>query len=127
LRAEVRYNSSRLDFLAETNNGPVWIETKGCTLCRNGVALSPDAPTSRGKRHLEHLREIRMNGERAAVVVLVFRPDAEAFAPNAQTDPGFAEAFWSAVDAGVKVYPLLLEFRPPILGFKGAIPVRKSG
>jgi len=126
LRAEVRYNSSRLDFLAETSKGPVWIETKGCTLCRKGVALFPDAPTTRGKRHLEHLREIRLKGERAAVLVLVFRPDAESFAPNHQTDPGFAEAFWNAVASGVEVYPLVLEFQPPLLGFKGAIPVKEA-
>ncbi len=123
LQAEVTYQSSRLDFVAETPKGPVWIETKGCTLCERGVALFPDAPTTRGKRHINHLREIRLSGERAAVVVLVFRPDSTRFEPNAKTDPAFAEAFWSAVDAGVEVYPLLMEFEPPELFYRGVIPL----
>ena len=126
LQAEVRYNDSRLDFVVQVNGERVWIETKGCTLCRNGVALFPDAPTSRGRRHLEHLGEIRENGERAAVMVLVFRPDANRFAPNKETDPAFAGTFWQVVKRGVEVYPLLLEFRPPGLFCKGLIPLREE-
>jgi len=114
LQAEVRYNDSRLDFVVQVNGERVWIETKGCTLCRNGVAL------------FEHLGEIRENGERAALMVLVFRPDADCFAPNKETDPAFAGTFWQVVKRGVEVYPLLLEFRPPGLFCKGLIPLREE-
>ena len=126
-QAEVRYDDSRLDFLVQLNRERVWVETKGCTLCREGVALFPDAPTGRGRRHLEHLTEIRRKGERTAVAVLVFRPDATCFAPNGETDPRFAEMFWSAVDVGVEVYPLLMEFCPPVLFYKGLIPLKETG
>ncbi len=126
LRAEVGYHQSRLDFLAQVDGKRVWIETKGCTLCRDGVALFPDAPTVRGRRHMEHLRELRMKGDRAAALILVFRPDAQCFAPNADTDPGFATAFWMAVEAGVEVYPLLLGFSPPALHYLGKIPLKEE-
>ncbi len=126
LKAEVTYQNSRLDFVAETYRGRVWIETKGCTLCREGIALFPDAPTTRGKRHLEHLRELRLQGERAAVIILVFRPDSTCFAPNHETDPAFAKAFWAAVEAGVEVYPLLMEYHPPTIFYRGEIPLREE-
>ncbi len=93
LRAEVSVGHSRLDFLARTADGrDAWIEVKGCTLARDGVALFPDAPTERGRRHLRALMDIRGRGVDAHVIMLVFR-EAECFAPNAETDPEFASLF----------------------------------
>jgi sugar fermentation stimulation protein A len=124
LRAEVSVGRSRLDFLVSKADGrDVWVEVKGCTLARSGVALFPDAPTERGRRHLRELIEIRDRGVDAAVMVLVFR-EAECFAPNAETDPEFASLFREAVDAGVEVHAVRLRYgEDGLLRYAGRIPV----
>lgn len=76
------------------------IECKSVTLVRQGTAFFPDAPTERGRRHLEEAARI---GERAAVVFVIQRGDAVRFAPNHETDPAFATALWDAVRQGVLV------------------------
>ena len=111
LRAEVSYNKSRLDFLITTSNKErIWIEVKGCTLAKNGVALFPDAPTTRGRRHIEELIQLRERGERAAIIVLVFRCDVNCFAPNCETDPEFCRAFSKGIERGIEIYPLMLRY-----------------
>lgn len=76
------------------------IECKCVTLVRGGVALFPDAPTARGRRHVEELAAI---GGRAAVVFVAQRGDAECLAPNRETDPAFAAALEAAARRGVLV------------------------
>ncbi|MCD6461529.1 MAG: DNA/RNA nuclease SfsA [Thermoplasmata archaeon] len=113
IRAEVTVGHSRLDFLVSPAAGrDILVETKGCTLARGDVALFPDAPTSRGKRHLEALVQAVEGGKRAAVVFLVFRPEAVRFAPNASTDPAFASTFVRALEAGVEAYAPVFRYLP---------------
>lgn len=104
LEREVRCGESRLDFRLDGPQGPLWVETKSVTLVEGGVALFPDAPTLRGQRHLRQLTVQAAKGERAAVVFVVQRPDAEVFAPHVQADPAFAAALAEAARAGVEVH-----------------------
>jgi len=121
---EVTVGHSRLDFMAEDTDGrSIGIEIKGCTLAIDGTALFPDAPTERGRKHVETLIDLVEGGKRAGLVILAFRPDAEAFAPKADTDPRFAEAFWRAVDAGVEVHVVKFRFDGEKVHFIGEIPV----
>ncbi len=121
---EVKLGRSRIDFRVHTSDsGPVWVEIKGCTLARNGVALFPDAPTTRGQRHLEELIEVAKTGERAAVIFLVFRPDATCFLPNGETDPAFEKLFYNAVRAGVEIHPLLFSYDGKNIYFLEEIPI----
>jgi sugar fermentation stimulation protein A len=93
---EPRWGRGRFDLALEG-----WmIECKSVTLVRQGVALFPDAPTERGRRHLEGLASI---GARAAVVFVVQRADACRFAPNRETDPAFASALEGAARRGVLI------------------------
>ena len=96
---EVRVGESRLDFLV----GQTYVEMKGCTLVKGERALFPDAPTSRGTRHLRTLRELLSKGFQGLLEVLVLRPDAQCFAPNQETDPIFADQFWAAMGEGMEV------------------------
>ncbi|NDY43488.1 DNA/RNA nuclease SfsA [Dissulfurirhabdus thermomarina] len=124
VRAEVPLGRGRLDFrLDRPSGGPVWVEVKGCTLARDGVALFPDAPTARGARHLEALSGLRAAGEAAALLVFVFRPEARAFAPNAALDPRFAAAFDRARAAGVQVHPLHFRYTGREIFCLGPLPV----
>ena len=96
---------SRIDFRLQIGVGtPCWVEVKSVTLVEDGCALFPDAPTARGRRHVDELAERVAGGERAAVVFIVQRPDAAQLRPQWATDPEFAEALTRAHAAGVEVY-----------------------
>ena len=102
-RREATFSHSRLDMVLG-NGGLCYVEVKSVTLVEDGVGLFPDAPTSRGARHLEALIEAKGQGHRAAVIFVVQREDARAFAPNAPADPLFADTLRKARAAGVEVY-----------------------
>jgi len=104
IEREVRRGGSRIDFRLEGAWGARWVEVKSVTLVEDGVALFPDAPTGRGRRHLEELSALVREGQRAAVVFVVQRSDAEAFAPNSRADPAFAHMLAEAQALGVEVY-----------------------
>ncbi len=124
LTPEVTVGHSRLDFMAEDSEGtPLGIEVKGCTLAVDGTALFPDAPTERGRKHVETLIGLVRGGKRAGLLILVFRPDPMEFAPKDDTDPRFAEAFWRAVDLGVEVHPVKFGFDGGRVRYLGEIPV----
>jgi sugar fermentation stimulation protein A len=102
VKTEYPFLDSRLDFLARDGEGPVLLEAKSCTLVKGGVALFPDAPTARGRRHLGALAEAVRRGMRAMVVVVIQREDAGTFSPNATLDPAFGRAFKEALTMGVQ-------------------------
>jgi sugar fermentation stimulation protein A len=102
LKAEYPFLDSRLDFLMRDGVGEVLLEAKSCTLVEDGVALFPDAPTARGRRHLETLATGVREGLKAMVVFVVQRQDGESFSPNAGLDPEFGRAFRQALAGGVK-------------------------
>ena len=101
---ESTFGESRFDLLLETNGTRRYVEVKSVTLMKNGVGLFPDSPTIRGAKHLNTLVEAVHAGHRAAVVFVVQRPDAVAFAANQPADPTLAEAFQFAVSNGVDPY-----------------------
>jgi sugar fermentation stimulation protein A len=103
VKREVTYGHSRLDFRLSGPDGVCWVETKSVTLVEDDMALFPDAPTERGRKHLQSLIDICQSGERAAVVFVVQRPDASRFAPHREADPAFAAALQDAARAGVEV------------------------
>ncbi|MUM65748.1 DNA/RNA nuclease SfsA [Acidianus infernus] len=98
-RQEVKLGKSRIDFFYDNT----YVEVKGCTLVNDGVALFPDAPTERGRKHLEELIRAMERGMRAKLLVLVMRDDAVCFSPNAETDRKFAETFYLALTKGLEV------------------------
>jgi len=104
LRPEPPYGQGRLDFLLEApaEARRWWVETKSITLVKDGVALFPDAPTARGRRHLADLCRLVQQGERAAVVFIAQRSDPVAFAPHT-ADPDFPAALRAAAACGVVV------------------------
>jgi len=88
VRSEPAYGKSRLDFLL-AGDKLCFVEVKSCTLVRNGVALFPDAPTERGRRHLQELARAHEEGYRACILFVIQREDAKLLMPNDETDPDF--------------------------------------
>jgi sugar fermentation stimulation protein A len=104
---EVPYGVSRLDLMLEGDGPRCFVEVKSATLVHEGVALFPDAPTQRGRRHVEELTRAAQERKRAAIVFVVQREDAVAFAPNDEADPAFGQTLREAVKAGLEVYAYL--------------------
>ncbi len=101
IRREVTRGHSRFDFVASTPDGEAVIEVKSCTLVAHGVAMFPDAATTRGARHVAALAEITAG--RRIVLFVIQGPPAERFVPDVHTDPAFAVALRNAAARGVEV------------------------
>ncbi len=104
LRREVRYGDSRFDFFGVKAGRPFYLEVKGVTLERDGMAFFPDAPTERGVKHLRELTELRRNGTNAHVLFIVQMQCVRALRANRDTDPAFADALLAAHAAGVGIH-----------------------
>ncbi len=90
IRPEVTDGHSRFDFLVSRGGIDTWVEVKSCSLVEHGTAMFPDAPTERGRRHMEHLAELtRRPGTRATILFIIMNPKARRFIPNIHTDPAF--------------------------------------
>jgi sugar fermentation stimulation protein A len=125
VRREVTYGQSRLDLALE--GGPdgerCFIEAKSVTSVKDGVALFPDAPTQRGRRHLGELARARAEGHRAAVVFVVQRDDAICFSPHDGADPAFGQALREAAQAGVEVYAYKCRVSEGEIALNAPLPV----
>ncbi len=112
LKAEHYYMGCRVDFLLESPLGiKALMEVKGCSLAVNGVALFPDAPTIRGRRHVERLIRALNEGYESIILFLVLRSDAAVFKPNWSIDPNFSAILVRACEVGVKVLAYKVLFR----------------
>ncbi len=104
IRREVKYGkNSRIDLLLSGPGKPnCYVEVKSVTLKRNDIAEFPDAVTARGAKHLVELTNQMVAGERAVMLYLMQRGDADTFAIAADIDPGYAEALAVAMKSGVE-------------------------
>ncbi|RKJ38931.1 DNA/RNA nuclease SfsA [Acutalibacter sp. 1XD8-33] len=103
LRPETRFGNSRFDFYAEAAGERWFIEVKGVTLEREGVALFPDAPTLRGTKHLRELCQCLDQGYRACILFIIQMTGVDYFSPNTETDPDFSAALKEAAERGVQL------------------------
>ena len=100
---------SRFDFRLSghaRHDEACWIEVKSVTLCEKRAARFPDAVTTRGRRHLEHLMVRKREGERAALLYIVQRADADSVSPAEDIDPEYAATLREAARAGVEIHAL---------------------
>jgi sugar fermentation stimulation protein A len=106
VQREKTFGSSRFDFkLTDTaQNREYYLEVKGVTLEKEGVAMFPDAPTERGARHLRELVEVIRSGMGAGVLFLIQIDGIEQFRPYDEMDKDFGEALRYAYSNGVEIY-----------------------
>jgi sugar fermentation stimulation protein A len=124
LQSEVTLGHSRIDFLLTGPAGRCWVETKSVTLVEEGIARFPDAPTERGRRHLEALISTLEQGDQAAVMFVIQRPDAQLFEPHTAADPQFAQALRRAQSAGVSVLACRCQISEEEISLDALIPTR---
>lgn len=102
---EKTVGNSRIDIylVNHKENSDCYVEVKGVTLVENNIAIFPDAPTERGKKHIEKLIELKEKGHRTVVFFLIQHPNGNSFKPNWKTDPNFSEALVKAQKSGVEI------------------------
>ena len=105
IAGEVAVNArSRLDLKLTGRGLPdCYIEIKNCTLVEGGVAMFPDAPTTRGQKHLMELVHLKDRGMRAVIFFLIQRMDARSFAPADGIDSEYGRRLRQAVEHGVEI------------------------
>jgi sugar fermentation stimulation protein A len=104
VRTEVRYGeNSRVDLLLERGGERCFVEVKNCTLVEDRTAYFPDAVTDRGLKHLVELQNEVKRGNRAAMLFIIQRMDAEVFSPADLIDPVYGRELRKALKNGVAV------------------------
>ena len=104
VRPEKTFGSSRFDFYVESESGKkAFIEVKGVTLEREGVAAFPDAPSERAVRHVEELIEAHRQGYEAYLLFVIQMKGVSFVEPNWETQPAFGEALRRARREGVRL------------------------
>jgi sugar fermentation stimulation protein A len=123
IRAEVTIpQGSRLDFVLEVEGRLLFMEIKSVTWVEDGVAFFPDGVTSRGRRHLEHLRELAAQGHQAWNVFVVQRHDAKLLRPAATIDPAYAKTLAAVAASGVNIMVLQEKIQPPEITLASSLP-----
>lgn len=104
LKREYTYGNSRFDLYFKRENGHEgFIEVKGVTLEREGYSTFPDAPTSRGTKHVKELTSAVSEGFETYVIFLIQLKPVDYFTPNIEMDPEFSDALENAYNNGVNV------------------------
>jgi sugar fermentation stimulation protein A len=123
VRNEVRYGKSRFDYRVDD----AFVELKGCSLVIDETCLFPNAPTTRGVRHLRELMSARAEGHRAFVLIMGLRP-CRCFMPHPERDPEFRETFYKALNRGVAYRGFRVgideDFR---VVYRGELPLCETG
>ena len=104
IQREKKYGNSRFDLYVETKEKKWFVEVKGVTLNMDGIAMFPDAPTERGKKHVEELVQCLKEGYGGAILFVIQMKGVTAFKPFEKRQPEFAEALRKADQAGVQIY-----------------------
>ncbi len=124
LKAEIKVSDkSRLDFLLKNDDDSIYVEVKNCTLACDGVAMFPDAPTSRGSKHLGELMRLKEGGHRAVIFFCVQRQDVQSFSPADHIDRKYGDALRQAVQVGVEVLAYQANVRPDGVDIIRKIPI----
>ncbi|RMH95482.1 MAG: DNA/RNA nuclease SfsA [Calditrichaeota bacterium] len=125
IRREVRYaENSRIDLLLEFARGLCYVEVKNVTLVEDGLALFPDAVTTRGQKHLRNLMQMVREGHRAVTLFIVQREDAGALSPADAIDPEYGKLLREAAGAGVEVLAYQAKVAPPEIRVYRKLPVQ---
>ncbi len=108
IQSEVPVKHGRLDHLLDDR---LYIEVKGTNLLIDGQCRFPDAPTTRGRRHLETLIDLSDQGYEAMILLLGLR-DGDCFRPNDDMDPDFGRTFRDALHRGVRYHGFRIHVDP---------------
>ena len=122
---EKKIGNSRFDFAVTLQSGERWLlEVKSVNYVIDGHALFPDAPTMRGRRHVEELLALREQGWQVGVFFVTMGQPVVDVGFNAENDPEFARVMQRAIAEDVDVRAFSAEILPPDVYFRGERPIR---
>jgi len=104
VQREVKFNNNtRFDFLVSDKKEQAFIEVKNVTLKREqDYAEFPDAPTTRGQKHLLELINAKEKEYQVYLIFLIQREDCNFFKISKDIDKKYYENFIQAKKKGVK-------------------------
>ena len=76
---------------------------KGVTLENDGVVMFPDAPTSRGTKHVLELTKAVQEGYSCSILFVIQMKGGRLFTPNKEMDLAFSDALLRASQQGVQI------------------------
>ncbi len=112
VKREVTFGDSRFDIYAENEQERCFVEVKNVTMKVGEFARFPDAVTTRGRKHLETLMQVKKQGIRAVMLYVVQRMDVEKFGTANNIDPDYALTLQKAHAAGVEIIPVQAAVSP---------------
>ena len=125
IEREKKIGQSRFDFAVTLESGERWLlEVKSVNFVIDGHALFPDAPTMRGRRHVEELLALREQGWQVGIFFVTMGQPVEDVGFNAENDPEFARVMQRAIAEGAVVRAFSAEILPPDVYFRGERPIR---
>lgn len=124
LKGEYTHGDSRYDFSFFKDGRRCFLEVKGVTLEHEGVCAFPDAPTARGRKHLQGLTRLVGEGYGAYVLFVIQMADVQYIHPNDETDPDFGAALREAKRLGVQVLAVECAVTPGQMRITGLVEVR---
>ena len=124
LKAETVHGDSRFDFSFIKDGKPCFLEVKGVTLENDGICAFPDAPTTRGSKHLTGLAEAVKDGYGAYVLFVIQMTNVTYLHPNDATDPAFGKALRAATEVGVTVLAVDCAITPDTMVIQNPVDVQ---
>jgi sugar fermentation stimulation protein A len=112
VQREVKVGNSRIDIMVQKEGETCFIEVKNVTMKDGDFARFPDAVTTRGKKHLDELIQLKKDGIRAVMLYIIQRSDVSIFAPAYDIDPNYADALYEAYKTGVEIIPIRVKVTP---------------
>ena len=124
LKPESTFGNSRFDFSFVKDGKPCLLEVKGVTLENDGVCAFPDAPTTRGAKHLQELTELVKEGYSTYVLFVIQMEDVKHLHPNDATDPDFGKALRQAAQAGVQILAMDCKVTPDTIKINKPVEIK---
>lgn len=124
IKGESVCGDSRFDFSFLKDGRRCFLEVKGVTLEEDGICAFPDAPTERGRKHLNGLTRLAQQGYGAYVLFVIQMQDVQFLHPNDTTDPDFGKALREAAENGVQILAMDCAVTPDSMTLRAPVPVR---
>lgn len=123
IEREKFWEDSRFDIRITDGEKMSFMEIKGVTLEKDGIAYFPDAPTERGIKHLNGLIRLTEKGIGAYLLFVVQMKGIREFRPNDETHKEFGDTLRKAIRLGVKCMAYDCIVTPTSIVIDSEIPI----
>ncbi len=120
---ETKFLDSRIDFMGfDDLKRPFFLEVKGVTLANAGIAAFPDAPTTRGLKHVHTLEKAMAEGYLGYLLFVIQMADIKAMTIDRAIYEPLALAIEQAQAKGLNVLAYGCEVTPQTLTLTDPVP-----